>query len=47
MAVEGRLDFIEREIKRLEKQIGEAQAEGERMKVEVVRLQTRMQGQGQ
>lgn len=47
MAVDGRLDFIEREIRRLESQIREAQAEGERMKVEVVRLQTRMQGQGQ
>lgn len=43
MAVEGRLDFIEREIKRLEKQIQETQGESENMKMEVYRLQTQMQ----
>ncbi|KAL9076276.1 MAG: hypothetical protein Q9161_000992 [Pseudevernia consocians] len=44
MAVTGRLDFIEREIQRLEKQIQETQAESESRKMEVYRLQTQMQG---
>ena len=43
MAVEGRLEFIEREIKRLEKQIQETQAESESKKMEVYQLQTQMQ----
>ncbi|KAF6219158.1 hypothetical protein HO133_004983 [Letharia lupina] len=45
MAVEGRLDFIDREIKRLEKQIQETQTESESKKMEVYQLQTQMQGQ--
>ena len=44
IAVEGRLDFIDREIRRLEKQIQETQTESEGMKMEVYRLQTQMQG---
>ncbi|CAD6577259.1 MAG: hypothetical protein ASARMPREDX12_008287 [Alectoria sarmentosa] len=43
MAVEGRLEFIEREIKRLEKQIQETQAESESKKMEVYQWQTQMQ----
>ena len=47
MAVDARLEYIEREIKRLEEAIGEKQAESERVKVEVVRVQQQGQGQGQ
>ncbi|MCJ1277909.1 hypothetical protein MMC21_005723 [Puttea exsequens] len=43
MAVEGRLDFIEREIKRLEKQIQDMQAESESKKMEVFQLQNQLQ----
>lgn len=43
MAVDGRLEFIEREIKRLEKQIHETQSQSEDMKMEVYRLQKLMQ----
>lgn len=43
MAVEGRLEFIEREIKRLEKQIQDTQSESESKKMEVYQLQTQMQ----
>ncbi|KAM0798611.1 Prefoldin [Usnea florida] len=44
MAVDARLDFIHREITRLETQIRTTQTESEGLKMEVYRLQTQMQG---
>lgn len=43
MAVKGRLEFIEKEIKRIEKQIGEVQEKSERKKMDIITLQTQMQ----
>ncbi|KAL2057769.1 hypothetical protein ABVK25_002153 [Lepraria finkii] len=42
MAVEGRLEFIEKEIRRIEKQIQDMQSESENKKMEVYQLQTQM-----
>ncbi|KAK2808396.1 hypothetical protein FQN50_004781 [Emmonsiellopsis sp. PD_5] len=47
MAVEGRLDFIEKEISRIEKQIADIQDQSEKKKVEIIQLQTAMQQQQQ
>ena len=43
LAVESRLEFIDREIKRLEGQIEHTQSESEGAKIKVYELQTRMQ----
>lgn len=43
MAVEGRLEFIEKEIKRIETQIQTMQSESESRKMEVYQLQTQLQ----
>ncbi|EEQ30577.1 conserved hypothetical protein [Microsporum canis CBS 113480] len=43
MAVDGRLDFIEKEINRIEKQIAEIQEKSEMKKGEIIQLQSRMQ----
>ncbi|EFW16672.1 hypothetical protein D8B26_001337 [Coccidioides posadasii str. Silveira] len=45
MAVDGRLDFIEKEIKRIESQIADIEEKSEKKKAEVIRLQTQMQQQ--
>ncbi|CAF9926983.1 hypothetical protein IMSHALPRED_007091 [Imshaugia aleurites] len=45
LAVESRLVFIDREIKRLETQIRDTQAESEEVKMQVYGLQTRMRGE--
>ncbi|EAS36534.3 prefoldin subunit 6 [Coccidioides immitis RS] len=45
MAVDGRLDFIEKEIKRIESQIADIEEESEKKKAEVIRFQTQMQQQ--
>ncbi|KAI9798563.1 MAG: hypothetical protein M1833_004700 [Piccolia ochrophora] len=45
MAVDGRLDFIEKEIKRIEGQIADVQDRSEKKKAEVIQLQTAMQQQ--
>ncbi|KAL8674306.1 MAG: hypothetical protein Q9168_001299 [Polycauliona sp. 1 TL-2023] len=42
-AVDGRLEFIEKEIKRVEKVIGEMQEQSEGKKMEVYQLQMKMQ----
>ncbi|KAI4231798.1 MAG: hypothetical protein L6R40_007602, partial [Gallowayella cf. fulva] len=42
-AVEGRLEFIEKEIKRVEKLIGDMQEQSEGKKMEVYQLQMKMQ----
>ncbi|KAI9822106.1 MAG: hypothetical protein M1832_003108 [Thelocarpon impressellum] len=47
LAVDGRLEFIEKEIKRIEQQIGALQETSELKKMEVYRLQTEMQQQQQ
>ncbi|KAK2738822.1 hypothetical protein FQN55_000378 [Onygenales sp. PD_40] len=47
MAVEGRLDFIDKEISRIEKQIADIQDQSEKKKVEIIQLQTAMQQQQQ
>ncbi|KAI9875862.1 MAG: hypothetical protein M1830_007887 [Pleopsidium flavum] len=47
MAVDGRLEFIEKEIKRVEKQIGEIQEKSESKKMEVYQLQNSIQQQQQ
>ncbi|KAK0517378.1 hypothetical protein JMJ35_000533 [Cladonia borealis] len=47
MAVEGRLEFIDKEIKRIESQIQSMQSESENKKMEVYRLQTQLQQQGE
>ncbi|KAI9889029.1 MAG: hypothetical protein M1814_006032 [Vezdaea aestivalis] len=43
MAVDGRLDYIDKEIKRVEKQIVEIQAKSEDKKMEIIQMQTEMQ----
>ncbi|MCJ1375884.1 hypothetical protein MMC20_007122 [Loxospora ochrophaea] len=43
LAVEGRLEFIEKEIKRVEKRIAEIQESSEKKKMEVYQLQSHMQ----
>ncbi|EER23253.1 KE2 family protein [Coccidioides posadasii C735 delta SOWgp] len=45
MAVDGRLDFIEKEIKRIESQIADIEEKSEKKKAEVIRFQTQMQQQ--
>lgn len=45
MAVSGRLEFIEKEIQRIEKSIAEIEEKGEKKKMEVYQLQTQLQGQ--
>ncbi|WEW60503.1 Prefoldin subunit 6 [Emydomyces testavorans] len=45
MAVDGRLAFIEKEIKRIEKQITDIQEKSEKKKAEVIQFQTQMQQQ--
>ncbi|KAF2144794.1 uncharacterized protein K452DRAFT_285127 [Aplosporella prunicola CBS 121167] len=47
MAVKGRLEFIEKEIKRIEDQINEIQEKSEKKKMDVIALQTTMQQQAQ
>ncbi|EEH36991.1 hypothetical protein PAAG_07409 [Paracoccidioides lutzii Pb01] len=47
MAVDGRLDFIEMEISRIEKQINNVQEQRERRKIEIIQLQTKLQQQQQ
>ncbi|KAK2763742.1 hypothetical protein FQN54_009358 [Arachnomyces sp. PD_36] len=46
-AVNGRLEFIEKEIKRIEKQISDIQEESEKKKAEIVQIQTMAQQQQQ
>ncbi|KAB2570382.1 putative prefoldin subunit 6 protein [Lasiodiplodia theobromae] len=43
LAVSGRLEFIEKEIKRIEGQISEIQERSEKKKIEIITLQTEMQ----
>ncbi|KAL0260129.1 Prefoldin subunit 6 [Diplodia seriata] len=43
LAVIGRLEFIEKEIKRIEGQISEIQERSEKKKIEIITLQTEMQ----
>ncbi|KAM5447650.1 Prefoldin subunit 6 [Microsporum audouinii] len=43
MAVDGRLDFIEKEINRIEKQITEIQEKSEMKKGDIIQLQSRTQ----
>ncbi|MCJ1385185.1 hypothetical protein MMC17_008306 [Xylographa soralifera] len=45
LAVDGRLAFIEKEIKRVEKQITDIQDESEKKRMAVYQLQTKMQQQ--
>lgn len=45
MAVNGRLDFIEKEIKRIEGQIKEAQEKAEKKRAEIVQFQAQLQQQ--
>ncbi|RHZ44509.1 tubulin-binding prefolding complex subunit YKE2 [Aspergillus thermomutatus] len=45
MAVNGRLEFIEKEIKRIEGQINEAQEKAEKKRAEIVQFQTQIQQQ--
>ncbi|GFF50749.1 prefoldin subunit 6 [Aspergillus udagawae] len=45
MAVNGRLEFIEKEIKRIEGQIQEAQEKAEKKRAEIVQFQTQLQQQ--
>ncbi|PGH18669.1 hypothetical protein AJ80_04417 [Polytolypa hystricis UAMH7299] len=47
MAVDGRLDFIEKEIKRIEKQIAEIEEKSEKKKIDIIQFQTAMQQQQQ
>ncbi|KAI9886626.1 MAG: hypothetical protein M1823_001540 [Watsoniomyces obsoletus] len=47
LAVDGRLEFIDKEIQRIEKQIAESQEKSERKKMEIIQLQTQMQQQQQ
>ncbi|MCJ1256762.1 hypothetical protein MMC24_004586 [Lignoscripta atroalba] len=47
LAVDGRLEFIEKEVKRVEKQISDIQNNGEKKKMEIYQLQTKMQQQAQ
>ncbi|KAF2737960.1 Prefoldin beta-like protein [Polyplosphaeria fusca] len=43
MAVNGRLEFIEKEIKRFEKQIEEIQEKSEKVKMEIIQIQSQAQ----
>ncbi|KAI2183671.1 Prefoldin subunit 6 [Ophidiomyces ophidiicola] len=43
LAVTGRLDFIDKEIKRIEKQIADIQEKSEKKKIEVVQFQNQLQ----
>ncbi|OCK78632.1 Prefoldin beta-like protein [Lepidopterella palustris CBS 459.81] len=43
MAVNGRLEFIEKEINRIEKQISDIQERGEKTKTEIVQVQSQLQ----
>ncbi|KAI1909142.1 Prefoldin subunit 6 [Ophidiomyces ophidiicola] len=45
LAVTGRLDFIDKEIKRIEKQIADIQEKSEKKKIEVVQFQNQLQQQ--
>ncbi|KAI9779618.1 MAG: hypothetical protein M1839_007283 [Geoglossum umbratile] len=45
MAVDARLEFIEKDIKRIEQQISDIQEKSERKKTEIFQLQTQMQQQ--
>ncbi|KAL1986414.1 hypothetical protein VTN96DRAFT_6493 [Rasamsonia emersonii] len=45
MAVDGRLEFIEKEIKRIESQISEIQSKSEKKRAEIVQFQTKLQQQ--
>ncbi|KAF7128488.1 hypothetical protein CNMCM5793_003276 [Aspergillus hiratsukae] len=45
MAVNGRLEFIEKEIKRIEGQIKEAQEKAEKKRAEIVQFQSQIQQQ--
>ncbi|KAI9788083.1 MAG: hypothetical protein M1816_007215 [Peltula sp. TS41687] len=47
MAVDGRLDFINKEIKRVESQISDVQEKTEKKKLEILQLQTQIQQQQQ
>ncbi|KAL1967587.1 hypothetical protein VTN77DRAFT_3102 [Rasamsonia byssochlamydoides] len=43
MAVDGRLEFIEKEIKRIESQITELQSKSDKKRTEIVQFQTQLQ----
>ncbi|PGH12399.1 hypothetical protein AJ79_04347 [Helicocarpus griseus UAMH5409] len=43
MAVDGRLEFIEKEINRIEKQISDIQEKSEKKKIEIIQIQTEAQ----
>jgi len=43
MAVDGRLEFIEKEIKRFEKQISDIQQRAEKLKMEIIQIQSQAQ----
>ncbi|KAI1915662.1 Prefoldin subunit 6 [Ophidiomyces ophidiicola] len=45
LAITGRLDFIDKEIKRIEKQIADIQEKSEKKKIEVVQFQNQLQQQ--
>ena len=47
MSVDGRLEFIEKEIKRIEGQIADLQEKSEKQKMEVLKVQTGLQQQQQ
>ncbi|KKZ59841.1 prefoldin beta subunit [[Emmonsia] crescens] len=47
MAVDGRLDFIEKEITRIENQINDIQEQSEKKKIEIIQLQSQLQQQQQ
>ncbi|KAF2760883.1 Prefoldin beta-like protein [Pseudovirgaria hyperparasitica] len=47
MSVDGRLDFIEKEIKRVEGQIKDIQTKSEQKKMEIIQLQSSIQQQSQ
>ncbi|KAL1854121.1 Prefoldin subunit 6 [Paecilomyces lecythidis] len=46
MAVDGRLEFIEKEIKRIEDQIKETQEKSDKKRAEIVQFQSQIQQQG-
>ncbi|PSS09030.1 hypothetical protein M430DRAFT_53590 [Amorphotheca resinae ATCC 22711] len=43
LAVDGRLEFIDKEIKRFEKQIKEAQEKSDKLKMEIIQVQSQAQ----
>ena len=47
MSVDGRLEFIEKEIRRIEGQISDLQEKGEKAKLEVLKVQSGLQQQQQ